>query len=881
MSQVKFFKGTSIPTVSNLTEGSIYFNTSNNNIYLNNNNTIITYKAAVGQKDSTTSSGEIFNSYSGTAANIASAAYSHAEGYKTTASKNNAHAEGNSTIASGEHSHAEGYGTKASASQSHAEGYLTVASASAAHAGGISTIANTSAAFAHGDHVTANAHAQAVFGTYNVTDTSALFIIGNGSSGSPGNAFKVMKSGIAYVGNKKVLVEGDIPVNVSAFNNDANYSPVGQKTGVWNAEIFNSSDNTATSDHAHAEGYKTNATGSKAHSEGSVTNAVGEASHAEGGSTKAEGSYSHTEGYGTTTSTLANNGHAEGAGCKVEAAQGHAEGYYTVVSANQAHAEGASTTASGSAAHSEGNKTLAGAYCAHSEGSYSQAIGASSHAEGGHWKVFDATNNVLSMGGEGTIARGHAAHAEGTTTIAEGIASHAQGQFTKAIGDYSYVGGSGITEEIGTLTYDGSTLTVNLVGENTLVSGDYVIIKNSITIGTNNTPLLADATRIIASITNNVVTFTKDFTSEGTFTLEKVIFNTSGNSEICYEDYKEITTLNTYNPGTGIRFPNGEETGTNDGVLQGTGVSIGDKVSLYGVGIGSYTGQTYNLLDQIVTDISPDNYIQLNGTYIFATNAYAVEFGYSIFVSKAIHSVTKYNSAFVHGTGLNATSDNQVVFGKFNEQDDSALFVVGGGTDVNNRKNIFTVKNDSSYINGEKIVTSNVKQIDNSIKITGDINRDYRKYKLIVGAKYPDTNYGTLFGGWEGPDEGMASIFLGINSRVLNSETTGVYYDDIYGVVELRCLPYQGNIVDYIVNQVSPVTASATITLYPPTGLGWVVEDNYNGCRIKSIAIQVSEGNDSCRLSISFTDGTWVETPLVSKTDFYSIMPVSYELLLN
>ncbi len=41
---VQFAKGTTVPTTSTLVKGGIYFNTSNKNIYFNNNGTLVTYK---------------------------------------------------------------------------------------------------------------------------------------------------------------------------------------------------------------------------------------------------------------------------------------------------------------------------------------------------------------------------------------------------------------------------------------------------------------------------------------------------------------------------------------------------------------------------------------------------------------------------------------------------------------------------------------------------------------------------------------------------------------------------------------------------------------------------------------------------------------------
>lgn len=90
---------------------------------------------------------EIFNNY---ALNIATGAYSHAEGSVSKAIGDSSHAEGAGTIASGLGAHSEGQGTTASKDGAHAEGLGTVASSSATHAEGTSTEATQQSAHAEG-----------------------------------------------------------------------------------------------------------------------------------------------------------------------------------------------------------------------------------------------------------------------------------------------------------------------------------------------------------------------------------------------------------------------------------------------------------------------------------------------------------------------------------------------------------------------------------------------------------------------------------------------------------------------------------------------------------------------------------------------------------
>ena len=101
-------------------------------------NEISSKATGVGKIDSTSDgTGEIFNGYEGSYANVASGNYSHAEGSKNNASGNYSHAEGQGTTASGYFSHAEGGGTTASGHNSHAEGAYTQTFSEGEHAEGL------------------------------------------------------------------------------------------------------------------------------------------------------------------------------------------------------------------------------------------------------------------------------------------------------------------------------------------------------------------------------------------------------------------------------------------------------------------------------------------------------------------------------------------------------------------------------------------------------------------------------------------------------------------------------------------------------------------------------------------------------------------------
>lgn len=132
--------------------------------------------------------------------------YSHAEGDNTMASGDAAHSEGNITTASGAHSHAEGYTTTASGVNSHAEGYGTIASSTCTHAEGANSTASGSYSHAQNYSTIAQGYSQTTIGQYNVaqgatyenTTTDSVFIVGNGSTSSRSNAFRITWGGQVY-----------------------------------------------------------------------------------------------------------------------------------------------------------------------------------------------------------------------------------------------------------------------------------------------------------------------------------------------------------------------------------------------------------------------------------------------------------------------------------------------------------------------------------------------------------------------------------------------------------------------------------------------------------------------------------------------------------
>lgn len=141
------------------------------------NNKITTGNAGgVGEYTNTDKNCEIFNDYEN---NVASAYYSHAEGYMTTASAPYSHAEGESTVASNMRTHAEGWQTTASGNCSHAENTGCIASGSNSHAEGYYTMATGEHSHASGNHTVAGSEVFAL-GRYNKKAEDVALVVGNG-----------------------------------------------------------------------------------------------------------------------------------------------------------------------------------------------------------------------------------------------------------------------------------------------------------------------------------------------------------------------------------------------------------------------------------------------------------------------------------------------------------------------------------------------------------------------------------------------------------------------------------------------------------------------------------------------------------------------------
>ncbi|KAK6031640.1 Hep/Hag repeat protein [Ostertagia ostertagi] len=137
--------------------------------------------------------------------------YTHAEGGATQSSGTYSHAEGVFSIASGQGSHAEGYSTTANINGAHAEGSGTTASGQMSHSEGSGTTASGLGAHAEGLGTIAAGNNQHVQGTYNNSNTTALMIIGNGTSAAARADLAIFNQS-TIVFNKPVGLSVQVPL---------------------------------------------------------------------------------------------------------------------------------------------------------------------------------------------------------------------------------------------------------------------------------------------------------------------------------------------------------------------------------------------------------------------------------------------------------------------------------------------------------------------------------------------------------------------------------------------------------------------------------------------------------------------------------------------
>ena len=187
---------------------------------------------------------EIFNSYTN---NKAAGDYSHAEGFNNKAYGSVSHTEGTENKTYSPYTHIEGSDNTIyeNADSAHVEGHNNIvgdvdgnSSPKYSHVGGYNSTVTSMGGFAHGNGVSVSGVNAAAFGTYttasqssslvigeynidHTTGTKYPFVIGNGVSNNPNDAFKIDNHGKIYVGD---TTEGvDLSYAEGTINADLNF----------------------------------------------------------------------------------------------------------------------------------------------------------------------------------------------------------------------------------------------------------------------------------------------------------------------------------------------------------------------------------------------------------------------------------------------------------------------------------------------------------------------------------------------------------------------------------------------------------------------------------------------------------------------------------
>lgn len=470
----------------------------------------------------------------------------------------------------------------------------------------------------------------------------------------------------------------------------------------------------AYGDHAHAEGYGTRAAWA-AHAEGSGTTASGFRSHAEGTDTISSGPSSHSEG----TNTQSTNYHA------------HAEGLHTTASGLESHSEGKLTVASGEASHAEGNTTEASATGAHAEGYSTKAIGAYTHAEGGSTVANAArshTEGYLTIAGE----KADQSHAEGLKSETGGSGAHAEGvDGTYAVGRGSHAEGLGSQTE---KSYVYVNSDVNKVEGQSIPTTSITIRPQA------------------ASQASHTEGYTTYATGEGAHSEGR---NTYVNGRAAHGEGYNTSAMGAgshsegYDTRANGKGAHVEGNGTytwNNVTYNGAAIGIaahaeGNATQALGEGAhseGRYTlAKGYNAHAEGCLSKAIANHTHAEGYDTTASGVRSHAEGDTTIASatgahaEGQKTVASGAQSHAGGLGTKATATAQTAIGKYNAENNDALFIVGNGISDTDRKNAFEVYADGGH-SKDVVVLSEFWELDSGfagtiqelIKKTGEADID-------------------------------------------------------------------------------------------------------------------------------------------------------------
>ena len=699
----------------------------------------------------TASYGEIFNDLDN---NIALGAYSHAEGYNTSAKSNyshsegyktfvdgvSGHVEGNSSYSLGANSHSEGSFSYSKGENSHAEGNKVEAQGKNSHAEGFLTYAKGEDSHAEGNNTYASAKGSHSEGNISYVDSNAE----NGHA--EGYNTKVMAKNGHAEGNTTIVENTGETGHAEGL-----YTIVRAKNG--HAE---GSYTLVAGENGHAEGFLTYATSVNTHTEGNHTMASGENAHAEGNNTYATSMNAHAEGNNTYASST--NSHAEGNNTYVFSINSHSEGNTNTINtlSDSSHIEGSNNTISFSkSSHVEGDSNINGGNTddgikissdySHVEGIGNHNYSINSHVEG---------KDIYNFGKE--------SHVEGVGHINYANTSHIEGyanKIGKSVGDtkYVHVGGDNITvypNSENDIIYGSSNeikgIYTTTNGKNIYSYANYSVLNgNSLEINSGNIENSQKGIDFVNVSGNNITVgenATYGFAHGSNITLQSPYEVGFGRYTKSYTDTPKLEKQNTiFMIGNGNSNPNGESNALDvreNGISYlYKGIYTWDYVEDYPYSTVANNESSYCITRRQLAQVATVTYVMRNSTgrrnfyplddptnpetaeptFIGAeyfnnygdgksapNNAYA-DFCHAEGWGTYCHTGGTYSHA--EGCGTETRNPGEHASGNWNKSSDNTLFSVGWGTNNINRANAFEIKRTPTsdgiaFVDKKPIVTS-------------------------------------------------------------------------------------------------------------------------------------------------------------------------------
>lgn len=304
-------------------------------------------------------------------------------------------------------------------------------------------------------------------------------------------------------------------------------------------------------------------------------------------------------------------------------------------------AEGYASVALGRYTKATGNTATALNYDTLADGAHSFACNFNTHAKG----------EASFSSGSQTEAVGTVSHAEGYKSVSTGDYSHAEGYSCKAVGERSHAEGSSTKSE---------GFASHAEGNNAVADGQYAHAEGHTTVASGEG---SHAEGVVSKATG------KTSHAEGSQTLASGSYSHSeGSSTKAAGDYSHAEGASTEASG---KYSHAE--GASSKALNN---------SAHAEGFGTTASGQFS---------------HSEGRETVALGIYSHSGGYKSSASKG--------GSFVHGNSLNTDRDYQVMFGQFNAPAPDALFVIGNGTDADNRSNAFTLNADNSLQLGNTKIT--------------------------------------------------------------------------------------------------------------------------------------------------------------------------------